>query len=372
MNDCTSCRAEMLEHLYDLLDDTDGRAMQDHLDACPACRAELARARGQQHLLAAAARMEFPGRALRGARRTSQSRRGAAPSGRCRVRLRRPAPGAAGPPPPPSCSPLGGARRPATGMERDYLRAPRRRRRPTTTASACPAEGGDAGERAERPAPSRATRRSRRSATPPAPASSTSSSRPQRVEVGAPATYASRPAIDGQPVTASLDVRVVDEGRPASRPAEERQAATASIPLTLRPTCRCKPNSRLALEVTARREGDDDADSSLREHVELAAPVYVTHLATDRPMYQVGDVVHFRSLTLERFSLKPPPDDFRLVYTITRPARQDRHPQAAASALAGRRAAAAAELTGPDGKPLRGLGSGDYFLERAWRAASTR
>ena len=50
----------MLEYLYDLLDATDRQAVQDHLDACPACQAELARAGEQRRLLAAAARMEFP------------------------------------------------------------------------------------------------------------------------------------------------------------------------------------------------------------------------------------------------------------------------------------------------------------------------
>ena len=60
MHTCPSCQDQMLEYLYDLLDEPERQAMQDHLDACAACRAELARARDHQQLLAAAARMEFP------------------------------------------------------------------------------------------------------------------------------------------------------------------------------------------------------------------------------------------------------------------------------------------------------------------------
>src|SRR5438093_12179708 len=52
-------QAQMLEHLYVLLDDSERQAMQEHLEGCAACRAELAKAREQQQLLAAAARMEF-------------------------------------------------------------------------------------------------------------------------------------------------------------------------------------------------------------------------------------------------------------------------------------------------------------------------
>ena len=60
MHTCTSCQAQMLEYLYDLLDAAERQAVQNHLDACPACQAELARAGEQRRLLAAAARMEFP------------------------------------------------------------------------------------------------------------------------------------------------------------------------------------------------------------------------------------------------------------------------------------------------------------------------
>ena len=61
MNSCPECQTQMLEYLYDLLDAPERQAMQAHMADCAPCRAELAKATGQQKLLAAAARMEFPG-----------------------------------------------------------------------------------------------------------------------------------------------------------------------------------------------------------------------------------------------------------------------------------------------------------------------
>src|SRR4051794_31539865 len=58
---CDACQAQMLESLYDLLEGDDREAFARHLGGCAACQAALLKARGQQQLLAAAARMEFPG-----------------------------------------------------------------------------------------------------------------------------------------------------------------------------------------------------------------------------------------------------------------------------------------------------------------------
>src|SRR5690242_13881211 len=60
MLSCETCRAWMLEYLYDLLEGDDAQAFQAHLTGCPACQSELVKAKGQQQLLAAAAKMAFP------------------------------------------------------------------------------------------------------------------------------------------------------------------------------------------------------------------------------------------------------------------------------------------------------------------------
>ena len=86
--------------------------------------------------------------------------------------------------------------------------------------------------------------------------------------------------------------------------------------------------------------------------------LYVTHLTTDKPMYQPGETIYFRSLTLERFSLKPPRVDLHLIYELRRP---NQGPEILAQGRAevledGNRVA------WPDGTPVKGIGGGSYTL----------
>ena len=69
--------------------------------------------------------------------------------------------------------------------------------------------------------------------------------------------------------------------------------------VVLPPDLPVKPDNNLTLVVHARRDGG--SPMVLREELPLAQPVYLAHLATDRPVYHPGDTVFFRSLTLERF-----------------------------------------------------------------------
>jgi len=64
----------------------------------------------------------------------------------------------------------------------------------------------------------------------------------------------------------------------------------------------------------------------------LTAPVYLTHLTTDKPMYLPGETVRFRSLTVERSTLRPAGADFRLHYTSPRPPAPSARCSAAATA----------------------------------------
>src|SRR5947209_8567372 len=57
---CHGCQELLLDHLYDVLDDEDRRALLEHLGGCPACQAALEQARAQQRLLARASRLHFP------------------------------------------------------------------------------------------------------------------------------------------------------------------------------------------------------------------------------------------------------------------------------------------------------------------------
>src|SRR5262245_34420580 len=60
MDRCTELQSQMLDYVYDLLDGDDRRQFADHLEQCKACQDALRAAQSDQHLFAAAARMEFP------------------------------------------------------------------------------------------------------------------------------------------------------------------------------------------------------------------------------------------------------------------------------------------------------------------------
>jgi hypothetical protein len=116
------------------------------------------------------------------------------------------------------------------------------------------------------------------------------------------------------------------------------------------------PGSDLFLEVVAYT--DDNRKSVLAERLPLARPVYVTHLVTDKPLYKPGEVVRFRSLTLDRATFLPPDHDMHFEFRL-------RHPDGLGLELDdgnGRVVAGMKPVLGPDGKPVRGIGVGEYDL----------
>ncbi|GIW82815.1 MAG: hypothetical protein KatS3mg105_4622 [Gemmatales bacterium] len=101
---------------------------------------------------------------------------------------------------------------------------------------------------------------------------------------------------------------------------------------------------------------------TLQETLDLGQPVYLTHLATDKPMYRPGETVHFRSLTLERFSLQPADEDFVLVYELVEPNGNTIPLGQGISRLVQQRNREVGFILGPDNKPVRGIGAGSYAI----------
>jgi hypothetical protein len=117
-----------------------------------------------------------------------------------------------------------------------------------------------------------------------------------------------------------------------------------------------KPGSDLFLEVIA--YADDNRKSVIAERVPLARPIFVTHLVTDKPLYKPGEIVRYRSLTLDRATFLPPEHDQHLEFRLRNSAgalipREDGN---------GRVMIGLKPVMGPDGKPLRGIGTGEYEL----------
>src|SRR5262249_59136526 len=137
---------------------------------------------------------------------------------------------------------------------------------------------------------------------------------PERIQPGANTPFEIRTTNRvNRPVPAEVTVRVRDEANNVLF-AQAKVAMASDYLVSLPADLAVNPKSELSLEVIAQREGG--AESQVRERLSLVAPVYLAHLTTDKPMYRPGETVHFRSLTLERFSLKPPDEDFRLGYAI--------------------------------------------------------
>src|SRR5262249_40460548 len=62
--------------------------------------------------------------------------------------------------------------------------------------------------------------------------------------------------------------------------------------------------------------------AKVTEAVEVKEPTYITHLALNKSSYRIGELLFFRTLTLERYSLKPAPAKIELQYMLRDANRQ--------------------------------------------------
>ena len=351
----------MLEYLYDLLDAPERQAVQEHLDACPACRTELARAGEQRRLLAAAARMEFPD-----VRFTPPA--GTAPAAVAAVvampRLakkarpwRRWAAAAA------ILLALGGISAPGYWMERDYAHASRVVSEKQAVASAAREQMQVAVRQMQDLPRDEQTKVDEARDALRAHQLQLAVIGQETVAAGAPATYEIQTKdLNNRPVAAAVEVRVIGQnGAPVGGAIPVVKAADGKSTVTLPADLPVKPDSKLTLVVSARR--DAGIGATVSEEVNLVAPVYVTHLETDKPMYQPGEVVHYRSLTLDRFSLKPADEDLRLSYELVTPTRGMQTLAQNVNGLETFKGEAETVVPGPEGKPVRGVGAGEFVLD---------
>ncbi len=414
MNGCTACQALLLDHLYGLLDQAEEQDLRSHLAGCPECQAALETACAQQRLLAAAAMQTFPEVSFAPPapepvllplrpRQPKRARRWAGWVAAACVLI--------------TLSPLAiPAYRAAAGHAEarravaEYSAAAAEARKEIEDASRLLASAADARDKGIADVHREIKDRELRLVV----------SGPHTVQAGAAAEYQVRSFDpEGKPADADLRVSVgardageeakaggKGESKPGAKEddrkpgafgkgggfgfgkdgakgddkAEKDMAASVSArprvervekglyKVHLPPTLPVEAGRTLAMHVTATRAnvkpGEGGRPLSLTGAVRLTQPVYLTHLTTDRPMYQPGDVVHFRSLTLERATLTPPAEPLLLRYTLTPPSGPER-PVAAGLTTLRRYEEATKKLTeasGPDGKPLSGLGAGELGL----------
>src|SRR5262245_31671893 len=314
MDTCGRYQAQLLDSLYDLLDAAEQQALAEHLAGCAACRDALERARAHQRLLARAAKVAFPAARFEAPPAAvplpAPDRPATVPVTPRRVRWGRLAVAAA------VLLPLAGRGAPGGWYGYDYVQTRRaldghqavvaQARQDLQDVDNKTAVAGRELMRREQALLEAARERQLRVVV----------SGPETVQPGAPNKYtiATR-NLNEQPVAARLTVRVRDEAEKVLL--EQKDVASAGdYQLGLPANLPLQPNARLSLEVVAHRDG---VEGEVREELPLAPPLYVTHLATDRPMYQPGETVYYRSLTLERFSLKPPEEDLQLEYKLRKP-----------------------------------------------------
>jgi hypothetical protein len=339
MDRCTHHQIQMLDYVYDLLDEDVVRELALHLEHCTDCQTALRAARGQQQLLAAAARLEFPSFRFRVPEETTP----VAP----------PAPAQSEPAPQPVLLPArpkllpfpssssegeeGRGRGPRGFAWRgwlsaaavllalgapgwfcwDYLAArhdldraaaidTRARRDRDDVKTRLDLLDRDENEKVQEL--EKSLRQQERSIT---------VIGPRTLQSGTPNDYRIETRRgDSREVPTRLTARVIDKSSGEVLHEEKDRESDGSYRLTLPANLRVGPNAHVLLEVEADGGG---TKSRLREEFQLTAPLYLTHLATDKPIYQPGETVRFRSLTVERFSLVPAREPLALRFSLSTP-----------------------------------------------------
>ena len=163
-------------------------------------------------------------------------------------------------------------------------------------------------------------------------------------------------ALDGrnQPATATVIARVKDSNK---HQIYEQVLGKRIGDFDLRlPPDLSLGQSDVVLEVDA--SGEAGSRSGLHEQLPLALPQLLTHLTTDKPLYRPGETVRFRSLTLDRLSLRPPSEELQLEFLVTDPDQVQRSIVRGPTRLVQNDSL----VLGPDSKPVRGIACGEWLI----------
>jgi hypothetical protein len=368
MATCRHFQAQMLDRLYDLLDAADARALDLHLSACPACKTAMGEAERVQRLLAAAAKTEFPNVRFQapaaGADVARAATTAAAPLRRSFWRQASLAVAAClllalGIP---AVGHLATARRQQDALTLAESRVAERQQSLSDLAAAhserlTKAQSESNAARQEYQNEYNAVTRKL------GEAEQTLREKELYLVISGPGTLqpgaTNEYRVDtynfqNRPAPANLAFRVKDQAEKVVY--ETTGNSTGTWALKLPPDLPLTPRRELFLEVTAESAA---GKAQLQEKVQLAVPQFMTHLTTDKPMYQPGETVYFRSLTLDRFTLRPPTDDFALQFVVRDSKQAETVIATGTSRVAG---ADAQPIIGPDGQPVRGVGAGAYQI----------
>jgi hypothetical protein len=361
---CAHFQEQLLDHLYGLLEPDQARELAAHLEDCDACRQALARAEAERRLLATAARVGFTQPAFEApmlrvaTRQDSPTRESHAHWSRWAL--------AAGIVFAVAATTLSAttyrARRNDVALASAEMRSIEEAIRQRALENSEQVARADREVRSAREELARveSEEQERRVA-----ARRMTADRQLRLAVSGPAVPQAGVAnvyqvqVQNQrrePVAAQLDARIVDPTRNAlPQQVRVQNQGQGNFLLQVPPDVPLGPSVNLALQVNAQRDlrgiAKDKAGVTFTEEVPLSAPPYVTELAIDSPSYWPGDIVHFRSLTVERASLRPAPEPLQLEYGLTTPTGEN-----SGTPIGWRR------LSGPDGSAIAGLAAGEWVI----------
>ncbi|MCI0456101.1 MAG: zf-HC2 domain-containing protein [Gemmataceae bacterium] len=341
MYTCDDCKDLLFDSLYGLLDEAQERALREHLAACPACQADLTAAESQQGLLARAAQVysELPLFTAPGA--PAETAVTPAPAALIETRttavadtpaegitsLPQPAPA-----PEPAVLPMPApARRPARrwrwvvaaaasllliasgayalhlhreGLtERQDALARLKKEVQKVEASFASFQRDHARQKADLPATVQAGYLQLQVASP----ASYQRSSPSQIRI---LTH----DLSGKAAPAEVALRLLDDTtQPPRILFEKKTDSTGEALVTLPAGLDVRADSLARLEVKARR---GDAAQKIEELLTVAGPSRTAHLAANKGTYRPGEVLFFRALVLDRFSLRTPESELAVVFTL--------------------------------------------------------
>ena len=375
MPGCDACQAQLLDHLYGLLDPTEAAELEAHVAGCPACTAALTDARKSRTLFAAAAKGSFP--------HVTFAAPAEFPTTPAKLLDERTTVGrtltqwavAAG-----LLLAVCGLAIPTAFDVADFYDG-----RPDVVRAANGVVG--ARERFAEMAQAEAAAKDAAAArlavaqkdhdrlvtawiAEEKTAATAAAARPFAIEVrgpasavpGAPNEYAVTVTDKaGKPKRAKLTatVKAADGTTLFTLPLPATDAATVRLPADV--WVKLPVGGEAYLQVSA--EDDAGTTATLREPVRLLGPVFATFLTTDKPLYQPGETVFFRSTTLDRTRLLPPEQEVTLRFELAGPDGRlidQLNGQARAATSVGGQAV---DVLGPDGRPVRGIGNGGFDLK---------
>jgi hypothetical protein len=185
--------------------------------------------------------------------------------------------------------------------------------------------------------------------------------KPQSVMPGAPNEY----VIAIQDPSNSLNGSTVEaqfrDESGAVLHAQPLPAKSATVKLPAEVWKRIAPQSDLVLSVSAVNAAG--ARTELLEPIRLYGPVYATLLTTDKTAYRPGEQIHFRSLTLDRITLRPPVREQNLRFTLHKADGTGKVLERSGSTNLMKDAAGElVPVNDAKGDPIRGVGCGSFLL----------